>query len=84
MIQGRTYLGKPGLTSLSHPSLIAVRILGVWREGMAFNKIALTTPGWPEFAYAGAFGAIIFDPTVPFLGTPADGIREKIFVLFDS
>ena len=84
MIQGRTYFGIPGRTSIAHHSLVSVRILGVWREGMAFNKIGFTTPGWPEFVYAGAFGAIIFDPTVPFLGTPTDGIREKVFVLFDS
>lgn len=37
-VQSRTYYPIPGETTLYHPSLYSVRILGVFKDGLAYNK----------------------------------------------
>lgn len=62
-VQSRTYYPIPGETTLYHPSLYAVRILGVFKDGLAYNK----TTGSPtniQYLYSSNF--LYFDPGVPF------------------
>lgn len=74
---GRTYNTTAGGTSLYHPSLSGVRILGVWKEGTEYNRIA--PPGSPvgiEFVYIA--NRIVFDSNIPFIN------GEKIFILYEN
>ena len=71
----RTFIPVPGETTLYHPSLYAVRLLRVSKDGVVYNA----TSGSPtniQYLYSSNF--LYFDPDVPF------ETSTKIQVMFDT
>lgn len=71
----RTYNTTPGEVSIIHPSLFAVTILGVKRQGLGYTKVVVSPVG---LQYLYSISEIFFDPLIPFEDD------EKIWVLIEN
>lgn len=83
MVYQKEYIAQPGQSSITDPELAYVNVLFVARSGRAHYEIDGTpSDGKPEFQYDSPSGKIVFDPDVPFTGTLADDVREKVKVIY--
>lgn len=79
MVASRYFIATPGLTQIFHPSLVGVNVLNVKREGTGYDETA-GAPGNRQFWYVA--GRIVFQNA--FTGSPADDVREIVFVLYET
>lgn len=78
-ITTKLLLGNPGDSFVEDIGLANVIVLRVCREGLGYNTIVSGTAGNREARYR-SDGRITFD--IPFSGTLANDVREKVYVRY--